>query len=264
MAGLHHGIAHIAFYDPSPRNNETASVLFSKLDAEASSMLANGSLEPDRRTPFGNGFEPGKNSFIEAEAQDTAGALLDELLTWYNANKQVGVVVMGVGGGWVVHWTEPTGLNEPMSVTIQGPAAGRSDFTKFGMKREGGSPKIYRVTNLVSHLQEVSDSSAQDQVREFFFPIPGIELHLAVDATEVSDQNFSASGKTLKVEFIDADGSTVLSTATQSLSEGRTELKATTPASVHKVKVTVSSTNNTFTVDNLSVRTDGSFAYTAR
>ena len=263
MANFHHGIEKVAVYHPSPSPGATASVLYSTLDAELSSVQVGGNVDPDRMDAWGNSPFPGSMAELIVEGWDPGETRQTALRTWYNAGTEVAVSILGPGATFIIHWEERVLLNEPRSTNINTSFAGRSDYSKFEMRASGGEPRIFRPRiNFVAHLDPIDETEKTDaQTREFFFPFPIQLVYVGIDATEEMGDTFDDDGQSITLEFLNDQGARIGAATTESTAEGRIEFSARTPAGVHKVRVTVPAAHASFMYENLSVRGDGSYVY---
>jgi len=263
MGNFHHGIEKVAIYHPSPSPGETGSVLYSTLDAEQSSCQVGGNVDPDRMDAWGNSPFPGGRSELIVEGWDPGETRQTLLRTWYSAGTEVAASILGPGATFIIHWEERVLLNEPRSTNIHTSFAGRSDYSKFEMRAEGGEPKIYRPRiNFVAHLDPVDEDEKTDaQTFAFFFPFPTQNLYVGIDAVEESGESFDDDGQSISLAFLDDQGASIGAAVTESTAEGRIEFNATAPAGVHRVRVTVPAAHASFMYQNLSVRGDGSYVY---
>ncbi len=263
-----HGISQVAVYDPDAGPSDTAAVVYSTLDADLSSVQVGGNVEADRHDEWGNAaLFPGGRAELIVEGWDPGETKLKALQAWYNdtPSKEVAACILGPGNAFIIHWEETVLLNEPRSTTIRASFAGRSDFSRFEMRAEGGDPKIYSPrVNFVSHLDpwNIDENTASgERGRRFYLPIADVNLYVSCKVEEVSGETFNAAAKVLSLEFLDVEGNRIGSAVTATYSEGRVELTGITPAMVHEVRVRADRPNDTFTVSELSVRGDGSYVY---
>ena len=246
------GISQLAFFDSSelPADNNCPSVLFPQLDAKKTKIDFNAPTKGEKDYSGGAVYS-GERFMMTVEGADPDGLRYAALREWLVANQRVSAMALAADNSVAYSWLERDRLKEVRWVPVMGEMKGRSDFVRTGIERIASDPQIFVQQNLVSHL--AFDDVAATTLYTICFPFPGVTLYAGVDAAD-------GVGTDIRLRFIDGDGTT-LSTSTESLISGRTETSATSPASTQRLQVRVRP--GTATLNNLSIRLDGSSEYSS-
>ena len=244
-----HGISQLAFFDSSelPADNNCPSVLFTQLDAKKTKIDFNAPTKGEKDYSGGAVYS-GERFMMMVEGADPDGSRYTALREWLVANQRVSAMALAADNSVAYSWLEGDRIKEVRWVPVMGEMKGRSDFVRTSIERIASDPQIFVQRNLVSHL--AFDDVQATTLYTICFPFPGVTLYAGVDA--------DAAGTDIRLRFIDGDGTT-LTQSTESLISGRTETSATSPASTQRLQVRVRP--GTATLNNLSVRLDGSSAY---
>ena len=257
-----HGISQLAFFDSSelPADNNCPSVLFTQLDAKKTKIDFNAPTKGEKDYSGGAVYS-GERFVMMVEGADPDGSRYTALREWLVANQRVSAMALAADNSVAYSWLEGDRLKEVRWVPVMGEMKGRSDFVRTGIERIASDPQIFVQRNLVSHL--AFEDVSTDVILNICFPLPGVTLYAGVD----SDATGTPGTHDIRLRIVDGNGMRFrdendipIGQTSEDIVMGRTELSITTLPGTHRLQIRVRAAA-AMTLNNLSVRLDGSYAY---
>jgi len=247
------GISQVAFFDSSelPADNNCPSVVLSRVDAAKTKLDFHVPIKAEKDVSGGMVYS-GEKFTLMVEGADDDGSRYSALREWLVGNQRVSAMALAADNSVAYSWLEADRLMQVRWVPVTGRMRGRSDFVRAGLERTAHDPQIFVQRNIVSHLA-FEDVTTDDRLLNICFPFAGVTLYAGVDADQVG-----STSNDIRLRFVDADGRRIAQ-STESFVMTRTELSITSPPGTHRLQIRVRP--GALTLNNLSLRLDGSYAY---